>query len=272
MEIVFDKVNFICDEKTILSNINLNIKDSSITAVMGKSGSGKTILVEMLAGLITPTSGSIKIGDNILYDDKNSIITNKIGIVLQNSTEQFFLDTVEKEILFAIKHLNKNVKDIKKHLIDSLVMVGLDETYLDRNPILLSNSEKKKVAIASVLCTNPKILILDEPTVGLDSESIDNLIILIKLLKNRYKKTIIIVSKNSDFIHKMADNVVVLHDGKIVLNGTKYEVFTDNIIEYGIKRPKIIEFEKLVRDKKNIRLLYRDEINDLMKDIYRYIN
>lgn len=278
MEIKYNKASYVCTDnatyiKTILSNIDLEINKETITAIMGNSGSGKTTLVEMLDGLVIPTSGSIKVGNNIIENTKKSInVKDKVGIIFQNSIDQFFMDTVEKEISFAVKHLNKKIKDVKKHVIDSLIMVGLDESYLNRNPFSLSNGEKKKVAIASVLCINPKIIILDEPTIGLDNESIDNLISLLKRLKTRYQKTIIIVSKDSDFIHKIADKVVVLYEGKIVLSGTKYEVFTSNIEKYGLKKPKIIEFEQLVRDKKNIRLLYRDEINDLMKDIYRYAN
>lgn len=280
MEIKYNRVSYVCTDnatyiKNVLSNIDLEIKDKSITAIMGKSGSGKSILVEMIDGLIIPTTGNLKIGNNILSKEdykKVNILRDKIGIVFQNSEDQFFLDTVEKEISFSTKHLNKKVKNIKKHVIDSLIMVGLDETYLNRNPFSLSNGEKKKIAIASVLCSNPDLLILDEPTIGLDNVSIDNLINLLKMLKNRYNKTIIIVSKDSDFIHKIADKVVIINDGKIVLQGTKYDVFTQDIKKYGLKKPKIIEFEQLVRDSKNIKLLYRDEINDLMKDIYRYAN
>lgn len=280
MEIKYNKASYVCTDnatyiKTILSNINLEIKQETITAIMGNSGSGKTTLVEMLDGLVIPTSGSIEVGNNLINKEnqkKIDNVRNKIGIVFQNSVDQFFMDTVEKEISFAVKHLNKKIKDVKKHVIDSLIMVGLDESYLNRNPFSLSSGEKKKVAIASVLCINPKIIILDEPTIGLDNESVDNLINLLKRLKTRYQKTIIIVSKDSDFIHKIADKVVILYEGKIVLSGTKYDVFTQNIEQYGLKKPKIIEFEQLVRNKKNIRLLYRDEINDLMKDIYRYAN
>ncbi len=261
MAIKYNDVSY-KDSKTILSDINLEIGEKTITSIMGKSGSGKTTLIEMISDLIFPTQGNIDI----------SFKNKKIGIVFQNATDQFFLDTVEKEISFGIKHLNKSVSNIKKHILESLVMVGLDETYLNRNPFSLSNGEKKKVAIASVLCINPKILILDEPTIGLDNESINRLIRLLKLLKNRYNKTIIVVTKDSEFAHKISDKVVILYNGKIVLSGNKYDVFTQDVEKYGLKKPKIIEFEQLARNKKNVRLLYRDEINDLMKDIYRHAN
>lgn len=264
MEIKFNKVSYICTDnatyiKNVLSNINTTISDKSITAIMGNSESGKSTMIEMINGIVKPTKGHIEIGNN------------KIGMVFQNYNDQFFMDTVEKELNFAIKHFNNKVKDIKKHILDSLIMVGLDETYLNRNISSLSSGEKKKLSIASVLCANPKIILLDEPTLTLDNESINNLIKLIKMLKTRYNKTIIISSKDTDFIHKIADKVIILNEGKIVLEGNKYDVFIEDIEKYGLKKPRIIEFEKYVRDNKKIRLLYRDEINDLMKDIYRYV-
>lgn len=278
MEVIFDNVGFVYTDnatfiKPILNNINIQFKKNSINVVTGKSGSGKTTLIELIDALQLPTKGNIKVGNRIIDQRKVKNINNlrnKVGIVFQFPEEQFFSNTVEKEIEFGIKHLNKSVKDIKKHILDALIMVGLDETYLNKSPYLLSSGEKRKIAIASVLAFNPKLLILDEPTIGLDNESVNNIIKILKLLKNRYDKTIIIVSKDTDFIHKIADYVVVLNDGKLVLEGNKYEVFTSNVESYGIKKPKIIEFEQLAREK-GIRLLYRDDINDLMKDVYRHV-
>lgn len=266
MEIKFNKVNYLCTDnatyiKEILSNINLNIKEKCITSIMGCSGSGKTALIELLKGLIKPTKGDIYITNG--YQER-------LEVLYQDLSFQFVLDTVYKEISFAVKYQNKNIKSIKKHVIDSLLMVGLNEDYLYRKIDTLSSGEKRLVALASILSTNPKILVLDEPTVDLDNKSIENLISLIRRLKNRYGKTIIILSKDSDFVHKISDEVVILNEGRIVLSGDKYEVFKEDLKEYGIKEPKIIQFEKLAR-LKNIRLLYRDEINDLMKDIYRYV-
>jgi len=257
MAIKYEKVS-LSKDNVILSNINLEIEDKSIVAIMGKSECGKTSLIDLLSGFESPTDGKVKIGKT------------KVGVVFQNTHEQFVLDTVEKELAFSVKHLNRR-SDTRKHVLDSLIMVGLDESYLDRKINCLNDSELKKIAIASVLCANPKVIIFDEPTIYLDDESIYNLIKLIKLLKTRYNKTIIVVSRDSDFVHSIADRVIVLNNGEIVLSGTKYEVFTDSIEQYGLKKPKIIEFEKLARDYKNVRLLYRDEINDLMKDIYRYV-
>lgn len=258
MEIVLNNIMYSIQNKVILDNINLNIKTNSITAIVGKSGSGKTILLEIIDKLIKPTNGNI------------SLKTDKIGMVFQFSEEQFFCSTVKKEIEFGLRYKN-DITLLDKKVNDALKMVGLSSEYLNRNPFSLSSGEKKKVAIASILALNPEIIILDEPTMGLDNMSKENLIKIIKLLKKRYGKTIIIASNDTDFVHNISDDIVILHEGKVVSQGNKYDVFTSNVNCYGINRPKIIEFEKKVQEMKGIKLLYRDDINDLMKDIYRNV-
>lgn len=262
MEIVLEQVEYINKllNKKVLDNINLNVKKSSITTIIGKSGSGKTTLAEIIDLLTFPTSGMVK------YDNEY-----KVGLVFQNPEEQFFSSTVEKEITFGLNFFNKDINQIKNRVKDALKMVDLDESYLNRNPFTLSCGEKRKVAIASILAINPETLILDEPTLGLDSKSKRSLIKIIKMLKNRYNKTVIVITKDTEFAHLISDEVVILYEGKIILQGNKYDVFTKDIEKYGIKKPQIIEFEQLVRKEKNIRLLYRDDINDLMKDVYRYV-
>lgn len=274
MEIKYNRVSYSCTDnatfiKTILSNINLNISEKSITAIMGTCDMGKSTLIQMMSGYITPTNGEVTVGNNTNEEIKN--IQSKIGIVHQNIEDCFFMNTVSKELLFTIKHSTKKNKNIEKHAIDSLTMVGLNEDYLNRDISSLSKGEKIKLAIALILSVNPKVIILDEPTIDLDSDGVNKLVNLLKRLKTSYGKTIVVVSKDSDFVHKIADKVVILDNGKIVLSGTKFDVFTQDIEKYGLKMPKIIQFEKMVRDRKKIRLLYRDEINDLMKDIYRYV-
>lgn len=280
MEVKFNHVFYVYNEKTALSkmalgDINTTFKEGKITSIMGKSGSGKTTLIELINALILPTKGNIEVGSRVISKTRKIKNINnlryKIGLVFQMPEEQFFCSTVKEEIEFGMKYFNKSVKSIEKHVSDALIMMGLNDSYLNRNPFSLSSGEMRKVAIASILAFNPKVIILDEPTIGLDNKSKENLIKIIKLLKNRYNKTIIVVSNDTDLLLKISDHIILLDKGKIVLEGNKYDVFKQDILKYGLKRPKIIEFEQLVLEKKGIKIGYRDDINDLMKDVYRYV-
>lgn len=280
MEVKFNNVYYTYNEKTplsklVLGNINITFKEGTINGIIGRSGSGKTTMIELINALILPTKGNITVGSKVISRTRKIKNINnlryRIGLVFQYPEEQFFCKTVKEEIEFGMKYFKKNVKSMEKHVSDALLMVGLDDSYLTRNPYTLSSGEMRKVAIASILAFNPKIVILDEPTIGLDNSSKENLIRIIKLLKNRYHKTIIIVSNDTDMLHRISDHIVLLDKGKIILEGSKYEVFKQDIEKYGIKKPKIIEFEELVYKEKKIKIGLRDDINDLMKDVYRYV-
>lgn len=282
MEIKFCNVGYIYNKDTNLSNsvlngIDLNLKKGKIYSIVGKSGSGKTTILELINGLIMPTSGHIDIGSFKL--EENKIIKNindlrvKVGLVFQFPEEQFFCSTVKKEIEFGMSCFNYKTKSMSKRIVDALIMVGLDDSYLERDPLTLSHGEMRLVAIASILAFNPSVIVLDEPTIGLDAPSKKNLIRLIKLLKTRYNKTIIVVSHDTDLLLKISDEVSILEDGKIVLTGNKYDVFSNEKIlkRNNIKVPDLIKFSNLVKNKRGIKIGYRDEINDLIKDIYRYV-
>src|SRR5574344_769522 len=282
MEIKYDKVNYIYNENTplkkvALKDINLVIEDSKINAIIGTSGSGKTTLIEMINSLLVPTKGSVTVDSDIISRQstiKNiNVLRRKVGIVFQFPEEQFFNLTVKKEIEFGLLSFNYRTNELDKRVSDALKMVGLDDSYLERDPFKLSNGEQRKVAIASILAYNPKTIIFDEPTVGLDFESKKNLIKLIRMLKNRYNKTIVIISHDIDLVHLIADNVIVMNNGSVVTTGNKYDVFTNQkILDIcGIKMPKVIELSYKVLQQKGIKMGYRDDINDLLKDIYRYV-
>lgn len=267
MAIVLKDISY----SNILKKINLTIADKTILGIMGNSGSGKTTLAEIIDMISFPDEGIYKINNREINKSNYKNYKLKVGMVFQFPEEQFFCNTVEKEIEFGINYVNKDLEAIKKRVYDSLFMVGLDDSYLKRNPFNLSNGEKRRVAIASILAINPDILIFDEPTLGLDCVNKKSLIKILKMLKSRYNKTIIVFSRDSEFIHNLCDEVCILYDGKIVLKGNKYEVFSKDVLKYGIKRPKIMEFEHLALEKKDVKLLSRDDINDLMKDVYRSV-
>lgn len=284
MEVKFEGVNYTYTDKSskqsnILNNITLTFNEGKISSLIGKSGSGKTTLAELSNALILPTEGKVNIGEYVITNegsDKSCNINTiriNVGLVFQFPEEQFFNMTVRDEVAFGMKFFNYRMAEMEKRTIDALRMVGLDEEYLDRNPFTLSNGEKRKVAIASILVFNPKVIILDEPTIGLDASSKKSLFQLIRKLKVRYKKNIILISHDIDLVHSISDYVYVINNGNIALEGDKYSVFKqiDKLKECGLRAPKMIEFSNLVLNKKGIKIGYRDEINDLIKDIYRYV-
>ncbi len=284
MEIKFNNVDYIYNKNSsiknkVIDNINVSFKEGEITSIIGRSGSGKTTMAELMNALIFPSNGTIEIGSYLLNSKgikNNKKINNlrvNVGLVFQFPEEQFFNMTVKDEISFGMKYFNYKTKDIDKRVSDALKMVGLGDDYLGRNPFTLSNGEKRKVAIASIIAFNPKVIILDEPTIGLDSSSKKNLLQLIRKLKQRLNKTIVLISHDIELVHQVSDYVIVLDNGNVIAEGDKYTVFKQEemLKEYGIVVPKIIEFSNKVLDKKGIKIGYRDEINDLIKDIYRYV-
>ncbi len=264
MGIILDKVShqYINNVKSI-DNISIDLEDNEINGIIGKSGSGKTTLLELIDSLLKPISGKITVNDNT----SNKDIRKEIGFLFQFPEEQFFEENVKKEINFALK----NFKNKKNKVIDALRLVGLNEEYLNKKLNELSSGEKRLVAMASILVYNPKIILLDEPTVGLDNKNKNKIIKIIKMLKNKYDKTIIIVSHDIDMLYNICDKLIVIDNGKLIMYGDTDSIYKekDIIKKYSIIEPKIIQFEKLVKEKKNIKLMHTTCINDLIKEVYR---
>lgn len=266
MEVKFDDVTFSYGSNIVFDKFSCCFNSNMISAIIGSNGSGKSTLLDLLDGLLVPTSGYVSVG-SIKVDDN---IRKSIGYLFQNPQEQIFNSTIYKEIEFGLKCFK--CSDIDKRIKDSINLVGLDESYLSRNPYKISNGERRKVALASVLAYDPDILIMDEPTVGLDNKSKDSLMKLLKKLKTSYGKTIIIVSHDINFLHKFVDYVYLIKDGNVFLEGNKYEVLSNEeaMNECGLIVPNVLHFSNLVLKNKGVKLGYRDEVNDLIKDVYRY--
>ena len=260
MEIKLDNINY----NDILTKINLDIEIGSITGIIGSNGSGKTTLINVIANKKSPTNGTINVSDNI-----------KFAIVEQFDEDEFFEPSIISEIKGILDKKKFGSEDkINKHIYTALKMSGLSEEIISKDPLTLSVSEMKKLSLSKALACNPDVLILDEPTIGFDLKDKANLIKVLKTIKRYYSKTIIIATQDVDFIHQVADNIIAMNNGKIILSGNKFDVFknVDMLRANDISIPKIIKFENDVLKKKNIKLGYRDEINDLVKDILRNIN
>lgn len=280
MEVIFKNVGFtynykLKNSKEALKDINLCLESDLIHGIIGPIGSGKSTMLELMNGITKPTTGEIIIGKYNL--NKRNFKFNKfrfdVGLVYQFPEKQFFCNTVAEEIAFAEKVFEPKNKNIKAKVIKVLKMVGLDESYLSRNPFNLNGGEKRRVAIASVLISNPKLLIMDEPTIGLDNKSKKRLMKLLVNLKKKYSKTIIIVTHDVDMLYEIVDNVVVLNDGKLVKVGNKLEVFSDVALleKNNTPVPSIIKFERIVFDKTGIDLGYNPNMNSLVRKVVETI-
>ncbi len=261
------RVNF--KDTYLFENLSVSFEESKIHGIVGKSGSGKTIFLDLLAFERKTIENEIFITDVFSHEYKRYI-----GYLSELPEERFIFNTVEEEMINSIYMFKKmDILEFKKRISDSLKLVGLNDEYLKYNINSLSIIDKRKIALAIMLFHNPKIIILDDPFRGLNLASKKELILFFKMLKNRYKKTIIIASNDTDSILKVCDLVYVLGNKNIVLQGSKYKVFTNFKLlkKYNIKIPNTILFSKCVLEKKNIRIGYRDEINDLIKDIYRNV-
>lgn len=257
MAIVLNKVSY----KDKLKNINYTFEDGKITTVLSTSGSGKSLLSYILVGLIKDTDGEVI----------NSYVGRELGYVFQNPEESFIFSSVKEEISFGLNKYNYKTDILDKRVVDSLKMVGLDDSYLDKNPFDLSSGEKTLLSLAVVLSLNPKLIIIDEPTIYLDNRNIEYLIKLLKRLKNSYHKTIIVFTSDIEFALRLTDNYMILKKGKITSSGNKKELLNniDKVKSSGIEVPKIVDFINTSNKKKGINLEMTFDIKELMKDIYR---
>lgn len=241
-------------EKKALDNINLVIEDGDFLALIGHTGSGKSTLIQHLNGLLEPSSGKILV-DNVDITNKETKLTDirkKIGLVFQYPEYQLFEETIEKDIAFGPNNLGLAQEEVLSRVKKSMEMVGLDyEIYKDISPFDLSGGQKRRVAIAGVIAMKPKVLILDEPTAGLDPKGRDDILEQIKILHEKYKMTIILVSHSMEDVGKLAEKIVVMNKGKIALMGKPSEIFKEvEILEsIGLAVPQVTYLMKALREK-----------------------
>ena len=231
-------------EKKALDNVNIEINDGDFVAIIGHTGSGKSTLIQHMNGLEKATSGKIFIDDIDITtkDVKLTDIRKKVGLVFQYSEYQLFEETIERDIAFGPTNLKLNEEEIKNRVKKAMEMVGLDyETYKDKSPFDLSGGQKRRVAIAGVIAMAPKVLILDEPTAGLDPKGRDDILGQIRQLHDKYGMTIVLVSHSMEDVAKLAEKVIVMNKGKVVLTGTPKEVFkeVDILEEIGLGVPQV---------------------------------
>ena len=240
-------------EKKALDNVNLVIEDGEFLALIGHTGSGKSTLIQHLNGLLEPTSGRILV-DDIDITNKEAKLTEirkKIGLVFQYPEYQLFEETIEKDIAFGPNNLELSSEEVSRRVKKSMEMVGLDyETYKNVSPFDLSGGQKR-VAIAGVIAMEPKVLILDEPTAGLDPQGRDDILEQIKLLHEKYKMTIVLVSHSMEDVGKLAQRIVVMNKGKVELLGKPSEVFkeVETLEKIGLAVPQVTYLMRVLRER-----------------------
>ena len=252
MSITFKEVEHIYSENTpfayhALKGVNLKITDQSFTAIIGQTGSGKSTLIQHINALLLPTSGSINIDEYLITaTDKPSKLKplrKKAGLVFQFPEYHLFEETIEKDIIFGPMNFGVSEEEAKKIAHNVLKTVGLEESYLNKSPFDLSGGQKRRVAIAGILAMNPDILILDEPTAGLDPQGTNEMMSLFKRI-NESGKTIILVTHDMNHVLQYCDEVVVMNHGKVEKHDTVTNVFKDSeyLNSLGIDLPIITNF------------------------------
>ncbi|MDO5824226.1 energy-coupling factor ABC transporter ATP-binding protein [Methanobrevibacter sp.] len=215
------------DGTQALKNINLKIKKGEKIAIVGPNGAGKSTLFSHLNGLTEPTSGHIEVdGEEIIYNrDELLKVRQKVGIVFQDPNDQLFAPTVKEDVAFGPMNLGLDYDEVKKRIVESLEMVGM-RGFEDKTPHHLSGGQQKRVAIAGIIAMRPEIMILDEPTAGLDPEGVDKVLAILNRL-NDEGISIIISSHDIEMVNQFADKIFVLYSGEIIAHGDKHQIFSD---------------------------------------------
>ena len=275
MEIIFNKLTYIENKRSAreivyLNDVSLVIEQGSIVGFLGDR---LDIIGRLLLLLKRPSSGEIRLNNSIIkrssHVDNVNAIRRNIGFVYSNYNKLFLEVSVLKEISNIMNNYNYKTDNVVKHVVQSLRIVGLDESFLDRDPNELSRVEKKKVELASVISYNPKILVIDNFDIRITYREKEYFRKLFLKLKNKYNKTIILISNNAEFLFDIVDDVHLIYNGKLVLSEGKDIFYNSNLYRY-VNIPKIIEFTKYV-EMNGYDIKKCTDIKELIKELYRNV-
>lgn len=255
MSITFEEVSYVYSPNSpfshhALTDINTSIETGKITAIIGATGSGKSTLVQHLNGLIQPTKGTVTIGDHKIVANEKSknlkMLRSKVGLVFQFPEMQLFEETIYKDVAFGPKNFGFDENQIHEYVIQALTLVGIKPELWERSPLDLSGGQKRRVAIAGVLATNPDVIVLDEPTAGLDPQGSKDMMDLFVRLNTEMKKTVIMVTHDMDHVLRYADNVLVLDHGSVYYDGPVRTFFDEpqKLEALGFVAPKVLQLKQ----------------------------
>lgn len=259
---------FSYNSQFVLKGINLEIRKGEMIAILGENGAGKTTLIKHFNGLLKPSKGFVKVFGLDTRKVSVAQLARKVGLVFQNPDHQLFAETVEKEIEFALRNFGFEEEVIKRRVDWALNLMGLAE-YRNRSPFTLSIGERKRLAIASVLCYDPELLIFDEPTAGQDYLQKERIAELLNLLKTR-GKTVIIVTHDVEFVVTRFERVIIMSSGQIIGDGSTREILTNlNILSKArLLPPQIAKCAWLLSDLNIPKdLIYPEELVEKLKDL-----
>lgn len=248
MSLILDHVNYVYGEDTALAvhalkDVNLVIPDGQFIGLIGHTGSGKSTLVQHLNGLIRPTGGTIYYNGEDIHDKEydRKKLRSKVGLVFQYPEHQLFEIDVFKDVCFGPKNLGLSQKEVELRAYSALKQVGLEDDYFYQSPFDLSGGQKRRVAIAGVLAMKPEILILDEPTAGLDPKGRDEILDQIAKLKEETGITVILVSHSMEDVAKYVERIIVMNRGSVLFDDTPREVFGHykELEQVGLAAPQV---------------------------------
>ena len=240
-------------EKKALDEISLEIPDGQFIGIIGHTGSGKSTLIQHLNGLLRATSGAIYYDGENIYQEGYDMRTlrSKVGLVFQYPEHQLFEVDVFSDICFGPKNLGLSKEEVEERAKKALTQVGLDESYYKKSPFELSGGQKRRVAIAGILAMHPQVLILDEPTAGLDPKGRDEILDQVALLQKERKITVILVSHSMEDVARYVDRIIVVNDGKILFDDTPKQVFQHykELESVGLAAPQVTYVVKALKEK-----------------------
>lgn len=233
-----------------VSNVSFEINEGEIVGIIGHTGSGKSTLVQHLNGLLKPSEGTVLFEGGDIWENPKEIrkIRSLVGLVFQYPEYQLFEETVKADIAFGPKNMGLSGEELEKRVFDICSLIGIKDEYLDKSPFDLSGGEKRRVAIAGVLAMNPKVIIFDEPTAGLDPKGREEVMEIIKSYRKAYGATVIIISHSMEDIASLCDRVLVMNKGSLVFFDTVENVFKNKeaLREIGLNVPIVTRvFEEL---------------------------
>ena len=240
-------------EKSAVNNLNIEINEGEFLGIIGHTGSGKSTLVQMLNGLITPTRGKVLLRGKDINENKKELrkVRFQVGMVFQYPEYQLFEETVYKDISFGPINMGITGEELDKRVMDSARFTGLKKSLLNKSPFELSGGEKRRAAIAGVIAMDPDVLILDEPTAGLDPQGRDMLLNQISLYHKERKNTVILVSHSMEDIARVADRILVMNKGNAEILDSAKEVFAqgERLSKMGLRVPQITKITQKLKEK-----------------------